>query len=136
MKNVLEVVDIVYNHLKDGAFASSLSGGLYKHQLPINNDKEAAVINTLFLNNTQVQKGIVNVNLYVPGLKVQINGVQDNHVDHVRMKYLAWLALAELDEVWDPAGNYNFDVQQHADIKDEIGTFLNIRLKFHAINVK
>ena len=134
--NVLEAVDKIYQHLVTGPVSALISGRVYKNGRPINSRSEDIVINSLGLNNTQLQTGVLNVNIHVPNEKLRINGIETNdQPNHIRQLAITAIVLSELDEVWDPKGNYVFEVQQHNLIKDEDESFINIRLEIFNINI-
>jgi hypothetical protein len=136
MIDTLELVDIVYQRLKGSSLDSAISGDVYKHKRPINSVLEDVVINSLPANNFQVQSAVVNVNVFVPNLKLRINNIQDNtQPDHVRLKALCALALDRLTDYWQD--DFNLDIQQQMLLEDEASAahYINIRLDFFNINL-
>ncbi len=135
--NALEAIDAIYLRLKGGQLASEIKpGGVFKHQAPINSLNEDVVINILAVDNAQLQSGVAVVNLYVPNQSLRINNIESTrHTDHARLKILTAMALKELDEFWNSAEDYFFELEQHNIEEDEVGTFLSIRLKFYSINI-
>lgn len=134
MKTSFDVVDLIYAYLRDNSPVKQLlSGGVYKHLRPINSKTEDVVINSLGLNNAVVQNGVANVNVYVPNLILNINGMQDTtQPNHKRLKELTAVLIEVLHEVW--IGDYMFEVQQEQPIFDPDGSATNIRLNFFSIN--
>jgi hypothetical protein len=136
MKTTLDTVDIVWQLLDASALKDDLSGAIFKHRRPVASDKEDVVVNSLAVNNTQLQQGLVNVNIYVPNLSITVNEATDgSQPDHVRLKELASMACGILDDNWDL--DFNFDVQQQVVIMDEETKehYINIRLNFYSINI-
>lgn len=134
MRTTLDVVDDIYSALKSGSFKSAITGDIYKHKRLLDSRKEDVVINSLPISNQQLQTGIANVNIHVADIPVTTGSGTDNHPNHVRLKELAGLAIAEL-EVW--SGDYHFDVQQQTIIQEETGNehFVNIRVNYYSINL-
>jgi hypothetical protein len=59
----------------------------------MNSDKEDVVINSLPINNSQMQSGVFNVNIHVPNLVLNINGnIDTTQPNHERIKQLTALA--------------------------------------------
>jgi hypothetical protein len=134
MITTLDIVDIGWDRLHGGILSQTITGGVYKHERPINSDKEDVVINSLPINNSQMQSGVFNVNIHVPNLVLNINGnIDTTQPNHERIKQLTALAIVELTDVW--LNDYNFDVQQQNVIQDTNDTYSNIRLDFFNINI-
>lgn len=136
MKSNLEAVDIVFSHLKGSVLDTSITGQVMKHRRVANSTKEDVVINSLALNNTQLQKGILNVNIHVPNLSIPTGttGVRDNgYPNSVRLNQLTDLAIPLLKDTWGT--DYDFDIEQINLITEETSSFNNIRITFQALNV-
>lgn len=76
MKTAKEVQDDIYKIVKNSSLASSISGTVYKDGFrPRDSKKEDAVV--VFITGTadQIQKGYVNVNVFVPDIVQKGNGV-------------------------------------------------------------
>lgn len=136
MINTLQLVDLVFLRLKGSSLESAISGKLYKHKRPVNSVLEDIVVNSLPTNNLQLQSAVLNVNIFVPNLKLKINNVQDNtQPDHLRLETLCNLAVDRLKDYWQD--DFNFDVQQQMLFEDEQSGshYINIRLDFFNINI-
>jgi hypothetical protein len=60
----------VFLLIRDSPLKESLSGGIYRDGMrPFNSDKEDAVISFLTGIDGQFQKGIVNINIFVPDIE-------------------------------------------------------------------
>jgi hypothetical protein len=142
MKTTFDLVTIVWQKLEATASLTTdpltkLTGGIYKTR-PTGSTKEDIEINSLGIPNDQLQRGIVNVNIFVPNIPVSVNGIQDlKQPNYPRLKVLTDLAIATLKDVW--AGDYTFDVQQQnlipVDDEQAAETYSNIRLEFININL-
>lgn len=137
MKTGFTAVDVIFDKLKSGTLVSEINGEIYKDRRAANSIKEDVVINCITLNNTQLQQGVVNVNIHVPNLSIKKNKViDDSQPDRSRLNALANIALDDLTETYGT--DYNFNVQQAPLlIRDESGGdhYVNIRLDFFAINI-
>lgn len=137
MITTLDILDIVWNRLDGSQLKTAIIGGLYKHRRPAGSQKEDVVINSLSINNLQLQSAIVNVNIHVPNITIEVNGVQDSsQPNFTRLQELAAIAVEVLSEVW--ADDYNYDVQQQVLLEDEEAGdhYINIRIEFFNINIK
>lgn len=135
MKTGLDMIDIVWTMLNASPLQSLITGGIFKHLRPAGGSKEDVVINSLSVTHEQLQNGIANVNIYVPNLVVNANGIQDDtQPNHSRLNELTKVAIGLLEENW--MSDLNYDVQQHMLIREETGEhYMNIRLQFYIENL-
>jgi hypothetical protein len=135
MKSTLDLVDIVWTALDASALKAAITGDISKHRRTPNSTKEDIVINALPISGAQIQEAIVNVNLHVPDIKVNKNGMDDFMPNHTRLKALCNIALNALQDNWGE--DYNFDVQQQNLFRDEEANdhYINIRLEFYNVNI-
>jgi hypothetical protein len=131
-----DAVDKVYQQIKDTPFTAALQGGLYKMKRPVNSTTEDAVINSLGMPGTQVQQGVVNLNIHLPNLSLEINGKQDNsQPDFIRAQQLAALAIQQVQEFYTEEYWFLFQ-QQNIIQSDDTEIIVNIRIEFYSINIK
>jgi hypothetical protein len=131
----LEIVDILWAKLNGSPLKAAIDGGIYKNRRPASSEKQDVVINCLPVNNQQLQTTIANVNIHVPNISIDVNGVQDSsQPDHVKLLALSKIAVGVLKDIW--SGDYNFNVQQEVLIQDEEqgDYYINIRIEFYNIN--
>lgn len=137
MRTTLDIENILFSFLKASSLASEINGGIYKRQRPAQSSKEDVVINCLPVSNRQLQDAVANVNIHVPNVTVQRDGITDqSHADHPRLNELATLAWQLLDDQFNPLG-YTFHVQQQILIQDEDAGdhYVNIRIEFYSVNL-
>lgn len=89
MKTSTEIIDLIYNYLKDSPLKAELSGDIYPLQRPENSGKEDLVIGTLTLGDGSVQIGVFNLNLHVPNIKVKIGEKEQTQPDRRRMRVIS-----------------------------------------------
>jgi len=138
MITTLEVVDIIWKYLSQSTLKTAIGGGIYKTR-PMNSSKEDVIINSLPVNNRQLQAGIANVNIHVPNLVLQIDGMQDSsQPDDERLKYLTVLATSLMQKVWVISKHFNFTVQQQVVFQEEGKDehYANIRIEYYSVNLK
>lgn len=134
MRSNLEQVNIVYGKLKDSALDVAITGNITKNVRPFGSVLEDVVINSLATVNTQLQKGIMNVNIHVANLKVSVSGgVDQSTPDHNRINSLTEIAIPLLKDIW--GDNWDFDIEQINLIREEKSSYNNIRLVFQSLNV-
>ena len=134
MRSNLEQIDIVYNRLKDSTLDDSITGSICKNVRPFASVLEDVVINSLATVNTQLQKGVMNVNIHVPNLLVNVSGGSNQSTpDHNRINALTLIAIGLLKDVW--GDNWDFDIEQINLIMEEKSSYNNIRLVFQSLNV-
>lgn len=79
MKTVIDLVDDTYSLLDvPDVYNVMLSGDIFPDSKPDGHRNECIVINSLPVTGAQLQKAVVNVNIYVPNLQLTINGQPDN----------------------------------------------------------
>lgn len=137
MITTLDVIDTLWTRLNYSQLKAMINGGVYKHRRPAGSNKEDVVINCLPIGNIQLQACIANVNIHVPNLTIEVNGVQDSKQPNtIRLQELALVAIDMLSDVW--SGEYTYDVQQQTLLEDEEASdhYINIRVEFLNINIK
>lgn len=134
MTSSLVKVDILATALRGGPLDVAITGSIYKHTRPASSQLEDVVINTLANGSEDLQESILNVNIHVPNLKVTVGGVTEtNQPDHVRLKALSALAIAELNEKWGP--DYNFRIDSDDLVEEESSSYINFRIHFYSLNL-
>jgi len=136
-KTSLDVIDFLYPLVKDALFndTEKPNGTLYKNQRLVNSQLEDVVINSLSINREDIQQGVLNVNIYVPNLKISKTGSTDNSQPNMaRLKYLAHLLNTYfLGEVWAEDSSYVFNVQQDNIFEDTNNQhYINFRIEFYS----
>lgn len=138
MRTTLDITEILCMHLQDSSLTSAISGVVCKKR-PIDSKKEDVVINTLFVDNEEIQNSVANVNVYVSNKTQKFNGVQDNtQPDFGRLKTITDILTNKVNglliEQW--SDGYTFTVQQVTGPKeDESQHYMNIRVEFKLLNV-
>lgn len=135
MKTTLDIIDILYDQLKDSALKTAVSGGIYKNERPDDSTKEDVVINCLPVSGSQLQYATPNVNIYVPDLQIKIAGKPQYKPDFPRLKTLAGLASQLLRKVATP--EYSYEIAFQGELREEATNqrFINIRLEFKTYNL-
>jgi len=139
----IEVVNVLFQHIENSVLVNSLkkpNGKLCKYQKPLNSELEDVVINGLPLVKGDVDEAVLNVNIYVPNLKLPDNNPDRSQPDTARLLVLAKLgnqAFAdgadEDGEIWDEAGQYCFKYQQDT-VMDDVNNmhYINFRIEFYS----
>lgn len=134
MKINLQAVDEVYGRLNVPEVTEAITGILTKNNRPFNSDKEDIVISDLALNNDQLQRGIIVVNIHVPNLVLAgSQGTDTTQADHARLKALTEIVYPLLKDYWGL--DYNMDIEQINLLTEEKSSFQNIRVEYYAINI-
>lgn len=135
MRTGQDQVNIVFDHLKTTDLRAAITGVMTKNTRVTNSTKEDIVINPLATMNTQLQKGIVNVNIHVPNLTTNLSGggMDQSTPNHNRINQLTNLAIPHLKDQWGP--DWDFDIEQIILIKEDKSSFNNIRIVFQSLNV-
>ncbi|MFN3341901.1 MAG: hypothetical protein ACK40M_04345 [Flavobacteriales bacterium] len=137
MKTTFDIDKKIWNRFSGSALAAAISGDIYKMRRPAGSNLEDIVINNLGLPNQDLQRGIWNVNIFVPNLEVESGSVNDDSIpDTARLEELARLGVDLFDDVQD--GDVYYSVQQQQTIFDSETKehFVNIRIDVITENVK
>lgn len=135
----LDAINILYLFIAGSELMTGIhkpNGGLYKQQRPINSVQEDVVINSITLNHLQVQSGVLNVNIHVPNLALAMAGIVDTtQPNFARLTQLGAIASGLLNCVWEPSGEWTFEVQQDNIFEDVNNQYyLNFRINFYSRN--
>jgi hypothetical protein len=134
MRSSFDITDILFKDLLTQGFP--LSGDVYKQLRPVNSELEDIVVNSLPVNAEQLQQAVLNVNIFVPNLKVSVNNLVDTfQPDWVRLKSLTSLVLEFLKS--QSGSDYWYQVQQQNFFADQISNsyYSNIRVNFYSENL-
>jgi hypothetical protein len=142
MKSTLNLINVLYQVLAGSSLKGAITGKIYKMRRPVNSDKEDVVINSLALTSDQLQRAVLNVNIFVKDIEFDEidpdtgERVTSQYPDLERLEYLASLVLPILEE--GISGDYVWSVQQQATFQDEEAAnqhYLNIRVDFFVSNI-
>lgn len=137
MITTLDAIDFIYQVLVTSPIKEAISGGIYKLVRPISSDKEDIVVNSLPVVNGDLQEGIANVNVHVPNLNINTGSQDDTTPDFARMKVLAEMVRAALEDVWLQDESFRFTIQQqHTFYEPETeSNYINFRIKYFSVNL-
>lgn len=120
----LTIVTEMYKLLN--AHNLGVSGGVYKYVRPMDSNKEDIVINSLPITSEYMQKGVLNVNCYVPNFE------QGNVPNTARLNEIALKLQAIIQEYW--GSNYVFYIENSQTIENGEEFYYNFRVKVNIIN--
>lgn len=127
-----EIVDEVYLILKASPLMAAVTGGLFKNnERPLSSTKEDIVVSCLGTPNSQLQRSLVNVNIYVPDMQKSAAYYQ-NHARVTELSKIAWDALKAYN-----APGLSFFIQQQGVIRAEDikQNFINNRVEIYTKNI-
>jgi hypothetical protein len=135
MKTGFDTDNVLYDVLKISSLKSAITGNVYKRQRPVDSNLEDVVINSLPITNQQLQTCVSNVNIFVPDVKVTVNGVVTNVPNEERLEDLTVMAIQVVAD--GIKGDFTWDIQQHALIQDNESDshYSNIRIEFFVSNI-
>ncbi len=95
--------------------------------------QEDVTVNSLPINNEQIQQAVININVHIPNVTVVVNGIQDNtQPNSKRLNEVTKLVIEQVNEKYF-ADHWCY-VQQQNVFDDELEHFSNIRLNYYNIN--
>lgn len=131
IKSEYRLRQILFDSLNGSDLKSAITGKIYKDGIrPVGSDKEDVVINVIVLTSDQFQRGIANVNVYVPDISVRLNGKPQLVENSVRLAELTEIAIPVLAE--SATQEYAFDLgDQHTIAEPETNQhYVNLRIGF------
>lgn len=127
MKNILEINTFLFQ-LVSTTIGTTLTGGVYILERPVDSEKEDIVVGTLPLSEEQI--AICNINIFVPDKTVGIGGTTNKVPDLSRMGALANTVIQALDQDTE-LEQYHYRIVNQTIINepDLDQHFVNIRLE-------
>ena len=137
MKTTLQFVDLVWARLNaDVSLNNAIDGGIYKQKRPDGSIKKDVVVNSLAVDNEQLQRGVINVNIHVPNLLVVINEQPDNsQPDHVTLNEISQIVIGLLKDYWGTEFHCDIQTQSLIEEPELKENFVNIRVSVFSINI-
>ncbi|MDX8564650.1 hypothetical protein OZ664_11620 [Elizabethkingia sp. HX WHF] len=131
-KTVLDGKQWIFELLKNGGIKNVISGDIYKDRRPVGSVKEDAVINSVSMNEEFLQDGVFNINIYIPYLRVKINGIDQDMPNEVRQKIIMNFVKPLLESVYTK--DYNLKLEFHDVLDDAKDNWINFRVNMKAFN--
>jgi hypothetical protein len=125
----------MYDHVASSPLKAAVTGDVYKGQRPLGSEVEDVTINCLPITGDQLQRCVVNVNVFVPDLTISNEAGEESVADFARLAELEPIALQAVKEY--QSLTHSFYVQQATLFKDNESKshYLNIRVEFYAANL-
>lgn len=131
-KTVLDGKQWIFELLKNGGIKNVISGDIYKDRRPVGSTKEDVVINSVSMNEEFLQDGVFNINIYIPYLRVKINGIDQDMPNEVRQKIIMNFVKPLLESVYTK--DYNLKLEFHDVLDDAKDNWINFRVNMKAFN--
>jgi len=125
MKTTFDAIDIIYSVINNSSLKTAVNGTINKLKRQTGSTKEDIVINSIAFNDTNLQEGVFNVNIYVPNITINSSSLPNT----VRLKALSEEAKELFEEV--SGSNYNIWLSEQF-IHEDVSTsfyYINLRLK-------
>ena len=135
-KTAPQVVTELYKILKTSVVNTSVTSNIFKYERTLNFKGECIVINTLPLTTEQLQKGVANVNYFVPNIKnTTVNPVDETQPNSARLEAGAKIIDELLKEYW--GDNYVFEITQSIPTANDVNKewYINFRINYRNINI-
>jgi hypothetical protein len=132
MKTSLEAVDFAYKALSSSPLAGMISGGIWKVKRPQNSSLEDIVINALPLTKSPLQRGIINVNIYVPNLELGTDPKDKSQPNTLRLKTLGQQVQTLFEDYYSPDRKTNLQIEKDQLFDEGNAHFLNFRILFYS----
>lgn len=135
MKTTATQDNILFKLINESAIKTTIKGGIYKGERPIDSKAEDVVIGSMLVGDGTLQQGVANVNIYIPKIAVQVNGKMQLIKDTKRISEVLAIAAPVLKQAF---GNYySLWTSRQADYDEpEINqTRLSFRIEFRLDSV-
>lgn len=128
MKTTFDTNAFLYQ-LVTSAIGTTLTGGVWQIERPLDSKNEDIVVGTLPLDENQI--AVCNVNIFVPDKAVGIAGKTNMVADLHRLGELTNIVVDALDQDTDLAQNYHYRItnQSLIEVPDTDQHFVNLRLE-------
>lgn len=100
MRTPQEIIDFLYEYLSNSDLKKIISGGIHPRKRPKNSDKEDIVIGGISFSGDSVQRGTINVNIYIPEISVKIDNEIQAQPNGPRMREIEAVAIPLLRELY------------------------------------
>lgn len=134
MKTTADQDGILYELISQSALKNLIRGGIYKGQRPLDSLNEDIVISSMLIGDGTLQKGVANVNVYIPKLYHNIGGKMQLIKDTARIAELLPVAGEILKEAYGKYYSLWTSRQGDFDEPDIKQTRLHFRIEFRLHN--
>lgn len=134
MRTSLELGRMLYEILANSNIKQLINGDVYRDKRPINSTKEDIIINSISTDDKTLQAGLSNINLYVPNINVNIDGVEQVMPNLDRLEELTIILTNTLKEVYFEDGNFYITNIAEFDEEESNSKFVNFRIRFNLLN--
>lgn len=132
LKTSGNIVTDLYKLIKNSSIPTTVTPNIFKKFKPLNFTGECIVINSLPITGGQLQKGVINVNYFVPNLAITtVNPVDRSQPDSKRLDAGELILAQFLEDIWEMNG-YAFSLQQCTQMPEhEINSwYVNLRVNY------
>lgn len=130
MKSSGVPVSILYEFIIASTLKNLISGKVYRGKRPKNSVLEDIVINSLGITGGWLQKGVCNVNLYVPDILVTRGGSNEYLPNVDRLDALATLGITTLKEFHSQQYSFRFTNEFRIEEPDAKQSYVNLRIGY------
>lgn len=125
MRTTFDAIDIIYSVINNSSLKTAVNGTINKLKRQTGSTKEDIVINSIALNDTNLQEGVFNVNIYVPNITINGSSLPNT----VRLKALSEEAKELFQEI--NGSYYNIWLSEQFIFEDVSTSFhyINLRLR-------
>jgi hypothetical protein len=137
MKTGFTIVTLVWKLLfADATLKSMINGGIYKHKRPDGSNKQDIVVNSIAIDNDQLQTGVANINFHCPNLSLNVTDQPTSTLPNSELLETVTNRIIQIIKDHHDE-EFSCDIQSHTDSEDDElkETTSNIRLIVHSVNL-
>lgn len=120
--------------LNESGIKNVISGKIYKNRRPVESKLEDVVINAVSMDNSFLQDGKFNVNVYVPYQQVKIDGTTQYMPNESRMEQLTDIAYPIFDNIFRDQFNLTIIRTEVFEEDTEKSSYVNFIINLKAYN--
>lgn len=133
-----DMLDIVYNALKNGSLPTAITGSITKLERPMNSQTEDVVIVPIVQIDDPIHEGEMAINIHVPKVQHVVNKQPQMIPDIVRMKELAAMLAFDLKYIGGDGNTQPFQLYKSGEniINDELSRdyYFSTRISYQYYN--
>lgn len=129
--NAIQTDTLLFQILTDSGMFEDLTGGIYTAgERPVDSNFEDIVLNNISFDHSTPKRGITNVNIHVPDITVEIDGVQQTKTNRERLEELNQRIVSVIESTVIDGVALHIDSTQFFAEQTAAEHYLNIRVSW------
>lgn len=126
--DTIQTDSVIYKILKESALLDGITGGIYTAgERPDNSNAEDIVINNISFEHSTPKRGVSNINIHIPDIAVQINGMPQFKTDRERLQEITQIVTSIIETTTIEGVGLHIDTTQVFAEQTTHEHYMNIR---------